>query len=130
MKQTIMIVDSPNANGRIYPKEEIEKAIKVLQEPLLCTLGGNIDSSIDLSKVVGQITDVRFEGDKVVGTFRALKTHSATILEGMLSRMVEVSYSPVGFCNIGENGIISDYYLTSISIVLKGEGAWDNVEKI
>ena len=85
-----MQADSKNRNGRIYPKDILEKAVNkyVTEQVKTGRAVGELNHpegpTINLDKVSHKITDLHFEGSNVVGKASILQTPMGKIVEGLL----------------------------------------------
>lgn len=121
MKQVIMEVDKPNRNGRTYPKEAIENALKTVKEPVLCALGPPDGPSVDLQRVAAYATNLRVEDGKFMADITVAKTPMGKVLMELSD--VPHAYTSIGFGDIDKNGVVSNYTFTGIAIVPKKDGA-------
>ena len=61
-------LDAPNLNGRIYTKQLAEQIIKQHSEPIFGQIGLPNGLNQDLSEVTHKVTNLRIEGNDLVGT--------------------------------------------------------------
>jgi hypothetical protein len=72
MKVPVLVLDTPNANNRIYPKEVVEKAIakyrkEFIEEKRALVVSRLPESStIDLRDVIGTVNEMTIEDGKVM----------------------------------------------------------------
>jgi hypothetical protein len=120
----ILQLDKENLNGRIYPREMMEKAIKEWQDrPVLGQVGmSEYDQGTpDLSKVSHYITDLRIENDALIGNVKLVENPNGLALAAMISSG-EIVFRPSGTGKI-LNGIVADYQLTAVNAVLSKDAA-------
>jgi hypothetical protein len=125
---TVMTADVPNANGTIYPREVLEKAIEDAQDLVRTgSLYGSLNSTgrLELRKISHRVTKLGMQGDDVVAEVAVLATE-----EGLkLHRLVEmgeamslgglpnkISMSPMGSMETDDDGAISEIHLTGVNI--------------
>lgn len=123
VEQVIMITDQPNKNGRIYSKETMEAAIANLNgKPVVGQIGMPEDGPIRLEHASHQVTDLRLDGDKVVGTISVLNTERGKALRDIIN-MDAVAYRPAGYGTLveREDGSVevTEFRITSINAVNK-----------
>lgn len=93
--------DTKNGNGRIYPKELLEREVKKLQ-PLIQErrLTGELDHPdseiISLKNVSHVITNLYMEGGKVIGEAEVLPTAAGQTLSQLLEAGVRIGISSRG----------------------------------
>lgn len=108
-KAILQSCDTPNRNGRIYPKEEMAKAIDQIRDRIRDkTFGGELDhpivegsSETDWIRHVTflykeashAITEIHFEGNLIVGTVETLSTPNGRTLAGLINDGVKVGFS-------------------------------------
>jgi hypothetical protein len=120
-------VDVKNRNGRIYPKDVVERAIAKLTN-------GSINGTIGIPRdVIHPIVDpafvaenIRVKDSHVIADIKVLTTESGRVLTSMLSEdpPLTLSYSPVGFGQINDDGKITDYQFTSIAVIQRQDCAF------
>ena len=126
MKYTVKILecDKPTINGRIYPKEEVERAIQeYLKHPI--NFGGfkdDLDKTsfseclLPLDKRAFEVDDVKIINDKVFADIEILSTPSGCILQEILDydeSMIQFKTNGVG--KIAPDWIVTDYRLDVIT---------------
>jgi hypothetical protein len=122
-----MQADSKNRNGRLYPKEILEKAVNkyVTEQVNTGRAVGELNHpegpTINLDKVSHKITDLHFEGSNVVGKASILKTPMGQIVEGLLEGGVKLGVSSRGMGSlVQKNGAMQvrdDFMLSTVDIV-------------
>jgi hypothetical protein len=122
MKEVIIKLDTPNKNGLIYPRAEVEKALaKLGNKELLGTVGYPIDGAfapqgIDAQQVAFLGRDLRIEGDCVVGDIEILETPMGQDLSKMIAGTppISMSFRTMSYGYINE-GVISDITISSLA---------------
>ena len=116
-----------NRNGRIYPKVIMEKAVgKYVDEQVktgraVGELNHPEGPTVNLDKVSHRITDLKFEGNDVVGRASILDTPNGKIVKGLLDGGVRLGVSTRGMGSLeSRNGVMvvkDDYILNTVDIV-------------
>ena len=119
--------DSKNRNGRIYPKAIMERAVnkyvteQVSKKRAVGELNHPEGPTVNLDKVSHLITDLRFEGNDVVGKAQILDTPMGKIVQGLLEGGVQLGVSTRGMGSlVNRNGVAyvgEDFHLATIDIV-------------
>ena len=122
-----MQADSKNRNGRVYPKEILQRAVnKYVTEQVnsgraVGELNHPEGPTINLDKVSHKITELKFEGSNVVGKASILKTPMGQIVEGLLEGGVKLGVSSRGMGSlVQKNGAMyvkDDFMLSTVDIV-------------
>lgn len=89
VKGVLQRASAENQNGRVYPKEILEREVKKYQTLInerraLGELDHPDSSVINLKNVSHNIKEVHWEGDDLVGTVEILSTPSGNILKELL----------------------------------------------
>lgn len=112
-----------NQNGRVYPFEEISKAVAAVQQKIaegnyVCGELNHPDNlSIDLKNVSHIITELKMDGDNAVGKCKILNTPMGNIAKGLLDGGVRLGVSSRGTGNVTNEGAVSDFNFVTIDIV-------------
>jgi len=119
--------DSKNRNGRIYPKAIMERAVnkyvteQVSKKRAVGELNHPEGPTVNLDKVSHLITDLKFEGNDVVGKAQILDTPMGKIVKGLLDGGVQLGVSTRGMGSLEQrNGAMvvkDDFILSTIDIV-------------
>ena len=116
--------DIRNANGRIYPKDEIYKAVKTIQEQLKndISICGEVDHpddlKINLDRVSHCIVDMTMQGANGIGKLKILPTPMGQLVKTMLESGVRLGVSSRGSGNVNDsNGYVSDFEIITVDIV-------------
>lgn len=119
--------DQKNRNGRIYPKAIMERAVdkyvteQVSKKRAVGELNHPEGPTVNLDKVSHLITDLRFEGNDVVGKAQILDTPMGKIVQGLLEGGVQLGVSTRGMGSlVNRNGVAyvgEDFHLATVDIV-------------
>jgi hypothetical protein len=128
-----MMADSKNRNGRVYESKILKPAVeKYIQEQVkqgraVGELNHPDGPTINLDKVSHLITDLRFEGNNVVGKAKILNTPMGQIVKGLLEGGVKLGVSSRGMGSLeernGSNYVKDDFHLATVDIVQDPSGA-------
>ena len=127
LQGVFMQAEQKNRNGRIYPKETLFKAVeKYINEQVKTGRAvGELDHpagpQINLDKVSHKITELKFDGDNVVGKAQVLNTPMGKIVEGLIEGGVKLGVSSRGMGTVenkqGATYVNDDYMLSTVDIV-------------
>jgi hypothetical protein len=128
---TVGIVDTPNKNNRVYPREVMEKAIvevqgRIKNKTLFVTEGCNLSDSgnADLSNTVGTVKDMKIVDDNVAATVEIIETEAGKYLKNRLNGGVpyHVRTSGIGKLTMDDKGhdVVSDYEMTHLTFTMEG----------
>ena len=120
--------DVGNRNGRVYPKQVMEKEVNRYQDQIeakrsLGELGHPANPSINLNQVSHLITNLRMESDgRVVGRAKILETPMGTIAKNLIENEVSLGVSTRGLGSLkmnkaGLQEVQDDFHLATIDIV-------------
>lgn len=119
--------DKPNRNGRIYPKAIMESAVNKYNTEQVKTgravgeLNHPDGPTINLDKVSHRITELRFEGNDVIGKALVLDTPMGKIVKGLVEGGVKLGVSSRGMGSLerknGVNYVKEDFVLSTVDIV-------------
>lgn len=119
--------ESKNRNGRVYPKSIMENAVnkyvkeQVEQKRAVGELNHPEGPTVNLDKVSHLITDLKMEGNDVVGKAQILDTPMGKIVQGLLEGGVRLGVSTRGMGSIenrnGTNYVRDDFILNTVDIV-------------
>tara|TARA_B100001093_G_scaffold499664_1_gene549169 strand:+ start:1106 stop:1747 length:642 start_codon:yes stop_codon:yes gene_type:complete len=133
-----MQAEQKNRNGRIYPKETLFNAVEkyVNEQVSKGRAVGELDHpagpQINLDKVSHKITELKFDGDNVVGKAQVLNTPMGRIVEGLIEGGVKLGVSSRGMGTVenkqGATIVNDDYLLATVDIVQdpSAQGAFVN----
>jgi hypothetical protein len=113
-----------NANQRVYPVHEIEKAVSTINEQIKggYSVLGEVDHpddlKINLDRVSHMITEMWMDGPAGHGKLKILPTPMGELVKAMLSSGVKLGVSSRGSGNVNEgSGHVSDFEIITVDIV-------------
>jgi len=113
-----------NANERIYPVTEIEKAVVTLNEQITegYSVLGEVDHpddlKINLDRVSHMITRMWMDGTNGFGKLKILPTPMGQLVKTMLESGVKLGVSSRGSGNVNDlDGRVSDFEIITVDIV-------------
>ena len=119
--------EQKNRNGRIYPKKIMENAVakyvdtQVSKNRAVGELNHPDGPTVNLDKVSHLITDLRWEGNDVVGKASILDTPMGQIVKGLLEGGVNLGVSTRGMGSLEQRGgamyVKDDFTLSTVDIV-------------
>ena len=122
-----MQANKKNRNGRVYPKQTLFSAVEkyVAEQVSKGRAVGELDHpegpQINLDKVSHKITELKFDGDDVVGKAQVLNTPMGKIVEGLIEGGVKLGVSSRGMGTVenkeGATFVNDDYILATVDIV-------------
>jgi hypothetical protein len=123
MKGLFIQGDVKNQNGRIYPIDEIKKAVGSVRERLGKgeTVMGELDHpeelQINLDRVSHIITDMHCEDANGLGKLKIIDTPMGNIARALLTAGANLGVSSRGSGNVNESGKVSDFDIVTVDIV-------------
>jgi len=115
--------DKRNQNQRVYPINEISKAVKNIQERLdsgLSVLGEADhpdDLQVNLDRVSHMIEKMWMDGQDGYGRLKLLPAPMGNICKTLLENGVKLGVSSRGSGNVTEGGNVSDFEIQTVDIV-------------
>jgi len=116
--------DVRNHNGRVYPRNEINRAVQTIQEQLKSGISicGEVDHpddlKINLDRVSHCITNMNMDGSNGIGKLKILPTPMGQLIKTMLEAGVKLGVSSRGSGNVNDmNGHVSDFEIITVDIV-------------
>jgi hypothetical protein len=113
-----------NANQRVYPVHEIEKAVSTINEQISggYSVLGEVDHpddlKINLDRVSHMIEKMWMDGPCGYGTLKILPTPMGELVKSMLTSGVKLGVSSRGSGNVNEgSGHVSDFEIITVDIV-------------
>jgi Prohead core protein serine protease len=113
-----------NANQRVYPVREIEKAVSTINEQIKggYSVLGEVDHpddlKINLDRVSHMITDMWMDGHCGYGKLKILPTPMGNLVKTMLESGVKLGVSSRGSGNVNEgSGQVSDFEIITVDVV-------------
>lgn len=113
-----------NANQRVYPISEINRAIETLNKQIKTgySVLGEVDHPtnlrINLDRVSHMITEMWLDGPNGYGKMKILPTPMGNLVRTMLESGVKLGVSSRGSGNVNEHdGAVSDFDIVTVDIV-------------
>ena len=113
-----------NANQRVYPVDEIGKAVKTLNDQISngYSVCGEVDHpddlKINLDRVSHMITSMWMDGANGFGKLKILPTPMGQLVATMLDSGVKLGVSSRGSGNVNDyDGKVSDFEIVTVDIV-------------
>jgi len=113
-----------NANQRVYPVDEIERAVKTLNDQIQngYSVLGEVDHpddlKVNLDRVSHMITQMWMEGPNGYGKMKILPTPMGNLVRTMLESGVKLGVSSRGSGNVNDmNGHVADFEIITVDIV-------------
>ena len=113
-----------NANGRVYPVDEIERAVKTLNDQLQngYSVLGEVDHpddlKVNLDRVSHMITQMWMDGPNGYGKMKILPTPMGNLIRTMLESGVKLGVSSRGSGNVDDlSGRVSDFEIITVDVV-------------
>jgi len=123
MKGIFIQGEKQNHNGRVYPLNEINTAVKTLQEKIeggysvLGEADHPDDLNINLDRVSHVIQNIQMQGSDGIGKLKLLPTPMGNICTTLIENGVKLGVSSRGSGNVTENGQVSDFEIVTVDIV-------------
>jgi len=115
--------DVQNQNGRVYPKNEIQRAVESVNKRLGTgeTVMGELDHpeelQINLDRVSHIITEMHCDGSNGLGKLKIIDTPMGNIAKALLKAGAKLGVSSRGSGNVNESGRVSDFDIVTVDIV-------------
>lgn len=115
--------DVKNQNGRVYPKDEIQRAVENVTNRLQKgeTVMGELDHpeelQINLDRVSHIITDMHCDGADGIGKLKIIETPMGNIAKALLKSGAKLGVSSRGSGNVNESGKVSEFEIVTVDIV-------------
>lgn len=115
--------DVKNQNGRVYPKDEIAKAVESVRTRLTKgeTVMGELDHpeelQINLDRVSHIITDMHTDDANGLGKLKIIETPMGNIARALLKAGAKLGVSSRGSGNVNDSGQVSDFDIVTVDIV-------------
>jgi hypothetical protein len=113
-----------NANERVYPVQEIAKAVDTINEQIKTghSVLGEVDHpddlKINLDRVSHMIENMWMDGPAGMGTLKILPTPMGELVKTMLQSGVKLGVSSRGSGNVNDaNGHVSDFEIVTVDVV-------------
>lgn len=115
--------DVKNQNGRVYPKDEIKRAVESVRSRLSEgeTVMGELDHpeelQINLDRVSHIITEMHCDDANGLGKLKIIDTPMGNIAKALLKAGAKLGVSSRGSGNVNESGQVSDFDIITVDIV-------------
>ena len=114
-----------NANQRVYPVNEIGRAVKTLNDQISngYSVLGEVDHpeglNINIDRVSHMITECWMDGDNGYGKLKILPTPMGNLVKTMLEAGVKLGVSSRGSGNVAEDGsnTVSGFEIITVDVV-------------
>ena len=112
-----------NQNQRVYPVQEIAKAVKNIQQRIesgVSVLGEADhpdDLQVNLDRVSHMIERMWMDGQDGLGRLKLLPTPMGNICKTLIENGVKLGVSSRGSGNVNESGKVSDFEIQTVDIV-------------
>ena len=114
-----------NANQRVYPVNEIGRAVKTLNDQISggYSVLGEVDHpeglNINLDRVCHMVTEMWMDGPNGYGKLKILPTPMGQLVSTMIQAGVKLGVSSRGSGNVSEdgNGEVSDFEIITVDVV-------------
>ena len=112
-----------NHNGRVYPVNEISRAVESIKSRLeqgysvLGEADHPDDLQVNIDRVSHMITDMWMEGENGIGKLKLIPTPMGNIIKTLLESGVKLGVSSRGSGNVTESGKVSDFEIVTVDIV-------------
>jgi len=112
-----------NQNSRVYPVQEISKAVKAIQEKIetgysvLGEADHPDDLQVNLDRVSHMIEKMWMDGQDGYGRLKLLPTPMGNICKTLLENGVKLGVSSRGSGNVTESGSVSEFEIQTVDIV-------------
>ena len=115
--------DVKNQNGRVYPQNEIQRAVESVRTRLSKgeTVLGELDHpeqlQINLDRVSHIITEMSCQGSNGVGKLKIIDTPMGNIARALLKAGAKLGVSSRGSGDVNESGVVSGFDIVTVDIV-------------
>jgi len=119
---TFLELDTPNHNGRIYPKDEVQKAITAYQAKIVSgtAFGGFADDvkglgPIGIGDITHLVTKVEIVDDFVIGSIKTISTAKGKQLENIIDDP-DTHFGVRGSGQLDSNGVVTNFTFHSVNV--------------
>lgn len=115
--------DVKNQNGRVYPKNEISRAVETVKERISKgeTVLGELDHpeelQINLDRVSHIITEMQCDGTNGMGKLKIIETPMGNIARALIKGGAKLGVSSRGSGNVDGSGMVSEFDIVTVDIV-------------
>lgn len=123
MKGIFLQADVKNRNSRVYPLNEISKAVQTINEkiglygpvPGECAHPDNLE--INMDRVSHKITEMWMDGKNGMGKLTLLSTPLGNIIKELLGEGIKLGVSSRGAGDVDPYGNVRDFQIITVDIV-------------
>jgi len=115
--------DKKNFNERVYPMNEISRAVESIKQRLkegysvLGEADHPDDLQVNIDRVSHMITEMWMDGSDGYGKLKIIPTPMGNIIKTLLESGVKLGVSSRGSGNVGSNGQVSDFEIVTVDVV-------------
>ncbi len=115
--------DKRNQNQRVYPANEIARAVKTLNDQIAggYSVLGEVDHPddlrINLDRVCHMVTNMWMEGADGHGKLKILPTPMGELVKTMLQSGVKLGVSSRGSGDVDNDGMVKDFEIITVDVV-------------
>lgn len=115
--------DKKNFNERVYPMNEISRAVESIKQRLkegysvLGEADHPDDLQVNIDRVSHMITEMWMDGSDGYGKLKIIPTPMGNIIKTLLESGVKLGVSSRGSGNVGSNGAVSDFEIVTVDVV-------------
>ena len=112
-----------NANQRVYPVNEIGRAVKTLSDQIAggYSVLGEVDHpeglTVNLDRVSHMISEMWMDGPNGYGKMKILPTPMGSLVKTMLESGVKLGVSSRGSGEVTDTGDVSDFEIITVDVV-------------
>jgi len=123
MKGIFIQGDKKNHNERVYPADEISRAVESISQRLadgFSVLGEADhpdDLQVNIDRVSHMVTEMWMQGSDGYGKLRIIPTPMGNIIKTLLESKVKLGVSSRGSGNVGNGGNVSDFEIVTVDFV-------------
>ncbi len=123
LKGIMMQAELKNGNGRVYPLDEISKAVEDINVRIKegYSVMGELNHpdtlSINLDRVSHVITEAWMDGNNAMGKMKLVNTPCGNIAKALVEGGVRLGVSSRGTGNVNESGHVNGFIFTTMDIV-------------
>jgi hypothetical protein len=123
MEGIFVQAEQRNQNGRVYPLEEIKKAVDEIDQRIRKgeTVMGELDHppelQINLDRVSHIIQDMWMDGNNGIGKLKLIDTPMGNIASALMKAGAALGVSSRGSGNVSDNGIVDGFECVTVDIV-------------
>lgn len=123
MRGIFIQADKRNLNERVYPLNEITRAVNTMNQRLASgqSIPGEMDHpdtlTINLDRVSHTITEMGMSGTNGMGALRIVPTPSGQIIRSLIESGIKLGVSSRGSGNVDHRGYVSEFEIVTVDIV-------------